>query len=199
MLAGAWNTRLFTPQWLAEHVFQQRELQVEFPDRAGLPYRYIAENVRITPSANQVVLSPLVLTDGALQEAERQAVRILRTLVHTPVSAFGTNFGFAEEAPTADALRLFSLGDSAELATAGYTIESTDIRRRLIYGDGDLNFTLSLVEGQVRTDFNFHQPVASSAEAARLLDGTVLRNRDRAVALLQDAYNFDITAEVVDL
>jgi hypothetical protein len=198
VLSGSWNARIFSAPWIAANIFRNDELEFEIPNQPGLPYRYTWGNVRITPGSNQIVLLALDTTDEALRSCEEYAVRILELLPHTPLSAVGTNLGFVEDTPSADVLRVFTTGDMGEIAVAGYEVAATELLRRLRYENGkQLNFKLSLREGRVLVDLNFHRPVQSGAAAVEALRGAFVLDRDRATTLL-DVYNFDLAAEIAD-
>jgi hypothetical protein len=198
VLAGSWNPRIFSAEWLSKHIFGENELQVEFPDEPFAPYRFTARNVRITPSTHFVALVALDYGDATLRELERQARVILETLPHTPISAIGVNYGFVEEDPSPELLRVFTASDTAELATAGYSTDAVEVARRLIYDGGSFNLKLAWGEGRVMADFNFHREVTLCSEAAAALENSVLPNRDRSIALLSSAYASTVEMEPVE-
>lgn len=195
VLAGAWNHRIFSPEWLCKHVFETDELSIEFPAQAGEPYRYGAKEVRITPGQRAVVLVPQNLSDATLIECERQARKILGTLVHTPVSAVGTNFGFVESEPSEKLTKIFELTDAVGLAIADATTEMTELTRRLTYKGEQLNLRLQFTADGVTANFNFHRDVPSTAAGAEVLEGAFIRHRDVAIALLESVYDIHPSQE----
>jgi hypothetical protein len=198
VVVGAWNPRIFTVDWLSANVFRVPEVQVEVPTNPGFPYRFTGRGVQLVPSSTRLAFSPLAFNDDTLTELERQCVAVLEALPHTPLGAVGTNLGYVQEHPPGDLLRHFELSDLAEIATAGYTVLTTEINRRLGFDGGSMNFKLSLVTNRVLADFNFHREAASCQQAAAMLRGSILSDVNRARTFLQQAYASNLTAEVAE-
>jgi hypothetical protein len=196
VLAGAWNPRIFTTEWLARCIFENEpNITVEYPVVQGQPYRFGARAVKLIASPTYVILSPQNLSDDTLRETERQARAVLEALQHTPLEGVGTNYRFVEPEPTADILRLFELGDAADLATAAVATDRMEITRIYNLEEITVSFKLSLYDGNVFADFNFHRNVADGAHAAKALENRVLANRDHALGLLTAVYDLDLIAE----
>lgn len=195
-MVGAWNPRIFTADWLSNNVFRVANVGVEVPTNPGFPYRFTANNVQIVPSASRVVFTPSLFDDATLNEMERQAIALLEALPHTPLAGVGTNFGFIEPEPNPDLLHHFDLSDTGEIAVAGYAVTATVINRTLSWDGGSMNFTLSLQNNRVLADFNLHRAVANCTQAAASLLGSIVQDANRARTFLQQAYAFNLTAEV---
>jgi hypothetical protein len=188
VLAGAWNPRIFTPDWLATNVFNLANISLEFPIQPLAPYRFHGNNVTIVPSQDRVVLAPENLRDETLVEMEHQAIRILELLPHTPLSAVGTNYRFMEDELVDPLRRVFGVADEGDLAAAGYGVSETQVSRKLTWDGGSVTFRLTRVAAGVTADFNFHRPLTAAATAVDQLRDAVLRDRNRAADILQSIY-----------
>ena len=204
VILGAWNPRIFTPEWLIRHVFaggQEPEpgtqIGVEFPLQSGQPYRYSAAGIRIIPSLSRVVLAPLDHTDTTLETLERAAVALLNRLSHTPISALGINFKFVEPHPENGILELFQgNADIGRYAANGNAVEEQSITRRMDVNRSRLAVTVAWGgdEGVV-VDFNFHRDAASCEHAVELLTGTVATDLATAMGILTEVYRFELVME----
>lgn len=203
-IRGAWNPRIFTPEWLIRHIFAEgqepdpgTQIKVEFPLQSGQPYRYSMAGIRIIPSLSRVVLAPLDHADATLMTLERAAIALLNTLSHTPISAFGLNFRFVEEHPEDDVLELFrTQADVGRYATTGKAVEEQSLTRRMDVDRSRLAVTVAWGgdEGVV-ADFNFHRDAASCEHAVELLTGTVARDLATATGILTEVYHFELVME----
>lgn len=204
VILGAWNPRIFTPEWLIRHIFAEgqgpdpdTQIKVEFPVQSGQPYRYSAAGIRIIPSLSRVLLAPLDHSDATLGTLERAAVALLNALSHTPISAFGINFQFVEPHPENEILDLFQ--DDADIgryAATGNAVEERSFTRRLEVNESRLTVAVAWGgdEGVV-VDFNFHRDAGSCEQAVELLTGALARDLGTATAILTEVYHFELAME----
>lgn len=190
VLSGQWNVKIFTPEWLAQHVFLATDVALELnlgPVIQGI--RLTNGNMVIYPASDRLIFGVRTIDDLALRRVENGAIAILNLLPHTPLAGVGINFGFVESQPDDDALALFGLNDIGRLSDAGCEIERTELARKMRIGDRVLNLKNSLQDGSMEIDFNFHKDTKTSEEAVAVIREQVLLRRDEAVRLLSDAYH----------
>lgn len=196
VLLGAWNTAIVTPDWLTKHAGLSGQVQIEFPvGNPLLPIRYtLPQGIRLVALQDRLILAPQTVTDEDLAAVEGLARKVLEILTHTPVTAIGVNFEFAEDNPPEDLKSLFKVADSSRLAAADFVVEGSEIRRRLRQGaDVALNLALRQVGAPLTTVMlNFHRDVDSAQTAAAYLSGRFVKYRDLAVRLLRDVYQLQL-------
>lgn len=189
VLAGKWNRYLLSPQWVGKNIFCEPELQVEFALNLELPPRYTSKekSIRFVPAEDKVIFYPLNQSDQCLSAVEKLADKLLELLPHTPISAFGINFGFIEEANT-KLYEYFNISDNGQLGNFDCVLKETSITRAFSFQGKDLNLTMKLNGNKVNFGFNFHYPVKSVTEARNNLKGNILINKKYAEDLLASVY-----------
>ena len=202
IILGGWNPRIFTPEWLLRHVYEVgdsniegTQLKVEFPLEPGKPYRYSASGVRITPSLTRVMFEPLDPGEATLQLMERATIALLRTLPHTPVSAFGINFKFVDEHPEKDVVALFPTDDIRAFAVIGDEVTEQSLGRETQLDQCRLRVALTLGAQGIVASLNFHRVAEGCNQALELLANTVTADLSKAVRLLTEVYGFELAME----
>ena len=190
ILAGFWNRRIFTPEWLKENLNIVGDIGLEMILAQGaIGPRMLFEGLRMQVASQRIVLSPTELSDGVIQRMEAVGVALLERLPHTPISAVGVNFQFVEETPAQSLLQLFEFADNAKLADAGFVLRDTQVTRKLIHNDEIVNLTFVLNSaGRLTIDFNFHTDTTNPTAAAAALTGRLLQHRETALGLLTQTY-----------
>ena len=144
VIAGLWNVRIFTPEWIAQHLLKnpQSKIEIEIPVKSGFPLRFRSEHLTLIPQPSRIVIGMDSIQDNVLNEAETLGKKIMGLLPHTPMSAFGINFGFSQEDPQiAD---LFNTNDIEKLSSNGIERHGTEIIHKLKQDVGELNLKLSM-------------------------------------------------------
>ena len=180
VIAGAWNPAILTPAWILQHAVQQPDIQAhmvqavfpavlngafDFP-RFTLPgFTYIAR-------PDVMILLPEAVNQASLETVEGVASKVLSQLNHTPIGGVGHNFEF-RHAQAEDAW-LEPLNDSQLNlidAVGGWDVSRTTLATSFVNGNIAVNIQ-RYTEGQTFVvKFNFHHPVASAAEAQRVMLG----------------------------
>jgi hypothetical protein len=199
VLAGSWNRAIFTPNWMAKYLFEEsqessekRELKVEvevpvIPALGALVFT-IAD-LRIQVDSQKAIITPKLCTDKVLRLAETVARRILKTLPHTPLQAFGINFVFVETDPTPEVLPVFEIGDWSRLAEHTGSENKIAVTRSIKLEGHLLNLTITKDGGTVYFQFNFHFELKDASAASGQLENQVLQCRDVALGILEKVYN----------
>jgi len=194
VLAGYWNKYLLNPDWVGKNIFQEKSIKVEFALQMELPPRYTAGNVRFMPTSDRVQMFALKHDDETLRRIEDMAIRLVTTLIHTPMSGVGINLSFTEDITVGTLRELFVLPDLASINALGYTIQNTTVVRGLVL-DGDIvNMSVQAKEGKVTFDFNFHINVKNAEEVADKIRNRVVEKRDAAIAFMRDVYGLELQA-----
>ncbi len=192
VLAGGWNVSIFQPQWVAKHVFQQDDIVVEVAMATGPPgLVFLSNHVSLAARSDRLVFGCKNTTDETLAALEVAALRVLELLPHTPLTAFGINFGFVEENPSNELVRLFETADLTQISDFGCEIAKTTISRQLRIEDKILNLSQTLEAGQVHIFFNFHFEVPDAGAARAKLVNVVIPCRDLTSRLLTEIHTVE--------
>jgi hypothetical protein len=193
VLAGRWNAGIFSQAWVGKHLFHNDRVEMLVGVGLGIQQlRYISQNVILIPGDHKVVIGVRSIADDSLCEAEHQACSILELLPHTPLSAVGVNFGFVEQSPGPEILKLFQLSDLHSLSVNVDEVLRTELVRQLNTKEGVLNLKHAFHDGQVKVHLNFHCDTESPEKAAGFLKGSIHRRREYAVTLLEDVYGLTL-------
>lgn len=193
VILGNWNKYILSPAWTAKNIFEEPQLKLEFALNLGLPPRYTSQksNIMLIPSDYMITFVALEPTDEYLQAMEDMAYKLVDILSYTPITAFGINFGFIEEASSKDLYKLFELSDITPLSDFGSDLKNTSIRRQLTVDQRILNLTTSWSEGGISFEFNFHYNVKDSDELKNKIKGNVIQSKNIAENLLKTVYKLD--------
>lgn len=205
VLVGQWNPAIFNPEWVGRNLNNGQPVMTEIatgPAFVGIAgWRVIVGDLVLVPGIDRLTLGTRATTDDGLRRMEAAARTILELLPHTPLLAFGINFGFLEEAPEAELLRLFQGGDLPRLTGGGYEVTRHEIKRSLTLGREILNAQIALEGGAVTASMNYHhdltggQPGARPTDARAALEGRVVQARDQAIEILRIGYGLELTDE----
>lgn len=185
VLAGAWNVRVFSPEWVGRRLLDGRPMSIEVPiGPAPLHFRYTADGLNLLPSSDRLIIGVHKADLVSLQKAEATAKKALELLPHTPISALGINLGFDDQEPNEHLRALFRMPDLDPLSGFGCKVKRTAIERSLEVEGTILNVTHLLdAEGRAEVLFNFHHDATTAEIAGNLLD-------DRAEKCLKLARDF---------
>jgi hypothetical protein len=193
VVPGTWNTGVFSPEWLGNRVFDTEEVSVMVSLQPGLPRRLTAQNVTVIPAPSQLMLVVDDLADGTLVKMEKAAVRILRTLEHTPVSGAGVNFGYKLD-PISDELSWFVRPLAREFADRGCFVKANEYGWAFDWEGVVLNLTCRVAGNHATYKFNFHKDVPSAAVAAEHIEGKLLSYRDKSRSIMTAVFGLDMEA-----
>ena len=178
VLKGSWNTRILTPDWIDNLIFQKGELELQFPFDPVFPIRISdRERMTIVISNSRIILQPQTLSEELLVFISDAADKLLNTLPHTPFNAIGINFGFKENSP------LESINDYLEITNkfglskiSGLKSRKVLIIRRTLLlsrnlNERILNFEIikNIESQEVNFNFNYHKDISDAKLARKLL------------------------------
>ncbi len=191
IIVGAWNPAILNPQWICHEILglpegEEMPIQMEFAAVPGAPPRVTIDDVTYIPAMDRLNLYPKEFSVEKLTSVENQASRILEILPHTPIQAFGQNFEFIEQEPSADQMRIFDLqGNRIQECEFVQDQRSVDIKQSYSLDDCILNINQISQEGSLIVKFNFHYEVENADEARQRLGNTFSRNLRRAIEFLE--------------
>jgi hypothetical protein len=201
VVVGYWNRMIFSPEWVAEHLFKTAEIEKLIPLMPDAPLIYQNNDVELHVLDTRVSVLARNSTLEGLTRAADMACAILDLLPNTPIQAVGINVGFDEPQPEDRLLELFNADDLAEINSEGWQIEKRILVRQLSReGDGrTLNLKLTFQPPEVMVDANFHQQVAKANEARDALTGRAAETHSILLTLLEAAYGLNVKGETADV
>ena len=197
VLAGAWNTSIFSPPWVGKHLFSgEKELGME----AGMVpnahfFRYRAQGILVIPKDDRLIIGATAPQNEVLDQMEQAACKTLKLLPHTPLVGVGINFGSVEESPSEELLTLFDMNDLGRLSNTGSEVIGVELNRQLRVESDILNVKHVLRDGVVEIHLNFHYDTDSTDKAREYLGGRVCSKRECATKFLTDVYDLMVEEE----
>lgn len=198
VLAGFWNRMIFTPEWVGPRLFQQdEELETVVALLPVLPIIYRDNHIMVEIASTRIVCRARDLdNESALRRSAAVAAIIIDALPETPLQGVGVNFAFREEAPAASLLDLFNFDDNPRWAESGWEIGERKVVRQLASGGDTLNLALTLIDGRLDIDCNFHtDTVDNSAIAQALAPDRIIRLRDQVTRTLEGFYGLQLETD----
>ncbi len=197
VLVGHWNRHILVPKWVGDYVFDETKFTVEFNFESGVSQSFTAQSVpvKLMPSSNNVVFFAQDNVDKTLSAMEAFAIKLSTKLPETPVSGFGINIEYIEEAPTGVTADVFDLKDDPLLEECECQATRTSLIRKLIVQNKILNLNITEEKGAVTFAFNFHYEVKTTSEISDKIKGEVHKNKAIAEDMLKKIYNLSVEAE----
>lgn len=191
VLAGAWNRRIFSPNWLKENkITEQEQIGIAVPiNNPTLPIRVDFDDIYMHISDDRLIFSPKECTNDNITKIHSAAKKILETLPHTPLIATGINFQFQEDICPEKMKKTFNINDS--FSEAAGDILNLEIKRSFKHSVGVLNFTVSgpIDLSVITIDYNFHKDVEKTEQAISFLTTEdIVKLKDEAIKLYTTAY-----------
>lgn len=195
VITGAWNPPIFQPPWAAKYLFgvpEGDQIRVNQMIRVGpsesLAVSYIGDvGYRVSQSRVEIYLNSM--ERRIVEECENVCVRLIESLPHTPIRAFGVNFFVVEEDPSD--LLLDSLQVTDNLAQQ-YPILSQELKASIpIDNNCELNLGRQLDGGSVVFNFNFHHENFTEINRGDTVMGSVDRYYRIAREVLQNTYDLN--------
>lgn len=197
IIVGNWNRNIFTPEWVSKNIYDTDQVQVEFPFNVIGPMRFEHQKIRLIPASNRLLFVALDDSVETLERMESMASKIGGLLPHTPVTAFGMNFGFSETiGNNISLLSIFSISDNEKLGEFGAEIKTCQIARKIIIDGNTLNFSISKDTVDFVFDFNFHFDIKQLSDISTILTGKKINQfKDLASSILKNAYDLEFQRE----
>lgn len=202
VVAGRWNTALFTPAAISRRVFHLPEsTPVEVLvvlDDVQMP-RVKHDEITIAPSVGNLVVSPDRCTFDQLARAMNIAKEAIAELPNTPYSAVGFNLRYrADEMPQALAQR-FSGDLDRRFSDHGFDITGRMLNRSLKFEEGRLLVqVLDDPEGKSELLMNFERRSRDAAKLQEWLSTPVERVSEAATKVLTQVLQLEDEDYVIE-
>lgn len=173
VILGRWNRAIFTPDWIARHIFQTESseaIQVEVALDEFVPHRVTYNETTVIVPPGRLVIAPKTCTLDRLNYARSLAVQALNKLPETPLAAAGWNVKYEVDDLSQDAFNLLMPPIDVELSDAQFELTNRTIRRTITFGNGVLNLTLTAGTDQAtQVEFNFHRSATAKDQLTEWL------------------------------
>lgn len=116
VVAGSWNAAILTPTWMLRHgldrpIGEASRVQVFLPAVQGAQFdfpRYALDQFAYVVRPDALLVTPNNENPDSFDAAEGASARVLRVLMHTPISGIGHNFEFRDAASTPEQVAIFT-------------------------------------------------------------------------------------------
>lgn len=193
VILGAWNARIFTPDWVSKNLTRTENIGVELPmANPNLAPRLRFDKIKLIVSHNSLITIPDDDFDETAITAYNVAISSLEKLEHTPVSGVGINFQYTSEG--IDILKdIANFVDVDKISNRLNTISYTAISRGIIIDELFVNYSIRQEEFSAVIDINIHKDVLSAIEASEYLKKyNVIDLQKKFYEFLYDVYGLEI-------
>lgn len=193
---GAWNRAIFSPNWIALHLFGYPEGEevaarevVETVEAKKMSVQKKAiyfESVGIVATNSRIEIFVNDLEPQTIEKAEHAALSMIQTLPHTPLGPFGVNFAFFERDADIDLLDLLTANDKVD---SHYEVVSQEFTTGIRIDDNVVcNLRRSVTGSDVTFDFNFHHQEFSRDQAAEWISASTDKFLGQSRKILETLY-----------
>lgn len=184
VVAGSWNAAILTPTWMLRHgldrpIGEASRVQVFLPAVQGAQFdfpRYALDQFAYVVRPDALLVTPNNENPDSFDAAEGASARVLRVLMHTPISGIGHNFEFRDAAPTPEQVAVFTASRQDVVDQmpngwdpAGVSVVSTFKNAAETV---HINVQRQWDGGAVSVKFNFHHPITNVEQAIAVLEGS---------------------------
>jgi hypothetical protein len=205
VVAGAWNPAILQPGWIAQHVFGvpvgskvTAKIAQMVVDEQPKKIFYL-NDVGFAVSSNRLELFAVGVEESAFNAVENAATQIVELLPHTPISAYGIDFYFAEEQASSQLLKMIGGRDALETR---FDVARETVTSRINLEDTlQLNIRRQAEKSTASFDFNFHRSGARMDRLIKSAGGEIKRRMEQALSLMSEVYGlsgFDVLAHQFD-
>ena len=188
VVLGAWNTSIFTPDWVSQNLIDG-DFTAEFPLNGIGSLKFSTLEFSFVIIQNRLCFQLLQHTPDANRKAVAVLRKLLQCLQHTPVSALGANFVFLVDNTPADLAPIDSTQAIMESTHSELALFS--VKRGFKLREKEtLYLEISSAE-EKKFDFNYHFEIAKVIDALSILgdDDDFLNNkRSSAIDLMNQVF-----------
>lgn len=157
VLLGDWNRLYSQPEWIAQHIFQEQEIEIAVNGQGTVfNVSYRKGDVIITPAQDKVVFAAMNLLESTLESISSYVSNYLTRAVTPVLTAYGFNIDFADTDASIFSEVIDGMADANTLIESGYSIASTKISRSLEKEGRLINIDFNVENGQLLIHFNEH-------------------------------------------
>lgn len=132
VLVGDWNKLYIQPDWMANNVFEKKEIEIGINGQgADFTVSYRGNGIIVSPGQSNMIFSVTDTADEVLNNLCKCLNNFLEKAVTPQLFAYGLNADFVEEDGILFAEVIDSMSDTNAIIESGYEIVSTKISRTL--------------------------------------------------------------------
>lgn len=199
VINGAWNPNIFNPVWIHKHLVEgEQQVEIAYPlNDNTLPIQVSLPEMRIYPSVNRLEIRPREESVYGMNAALSVARKITGLLIHTPVSAFGINFGFEENDDIHLLTSKIQLLDNASIDSDKYKLTKTAIQRNFKIKDSEyMNLSVVYEADSAIISVNFHHEINEMDVVIKVLNKISIERYFQDVqSIIKSAYDLDVCFE----
>ncbi len=157
VLLGDWNKYYIQPDWVAENIFGQPEMEIGV-DAQGIDFNisYRSNNIIINPSQERIVITATNTQKETVENLANCATNYITKAVTPRLLAYGLNVDFVETDNTLIPNLFDSIADAQSLIELNYDFAKTQIQRTLIKEGNIVNVQYTQENNQSKIHFNEH-------------------------------------------
>lgn len=157
VLVGDWNKLYIQPDWMANNVFEKKEIEIGINGQgADFTVSYRGNGIIVSPGQSNMIFSVTDTADEVLNNLCKCLNNFLEKAVTPQLFAYGLNADFVEEDGILFAEVIDSMSDTNAIIESGYEIVSTKISRTLKRDDKIINMDSNLENKKLTVHFNEH-------------------------------------------
>lgn len=194
VLIGDWNKLYIQPNWIAENVYCQKEIELGVIGQGTeFSITYRCENIVISPSQNQMIFAALDMNNLTIERLSLIINNFLQKATTPVLTAYGLNCEFSEINSSQFAEVVDTISDSSNIIESGFEILSTKISRSLSKDGVILNLESSQIENKTVMHFNEHHGI--SKNEMPVIDANMINSFITTTKNLIIAFGYDIEEE----
>ena len=159
VVLGAWNPAILTPEGISTELFGNQpgeKIQVLVSLQGKARPKAMIEGLGITATYSRLTVDLDSPTFESLEKARKIAVKALRALPRTPVTAAGFNIRYKGSVSDVDCDKVWC-SPHPDLSEANYEIEARGFIHRLCVDTGYINLKAEALGNSFVLELNFHK------------------------------------------
>lgn len=161
VLVGRWNPAILSPAGIVAHVLElptKTQVHIAVPIDGTSPYRVSnpEETLTVQVDNERLQIDVPKCTYDTLQKAMAAGVSALKALPMTPISAVGFNLNFRTSDTSEELITATSATIDTAIGAQGYRITARSLARKISYGTGQINLTITYKDDEFQATCNFH-------------------------------------------
>lgn len=157
VLVGDWNRKYIQPEWIANNVFKNQELQISVDVQGSdILVSYKNNGITISPTQNKVQFIVDNIEEGILKRLCDCINRFIKDAVTPEINAYGLNIKFEEEDSNHFSEVSDGIPDFDKIIESGYEIVSTNINRTIKRNNKIINMNFGMENTKLTVSFNEH-------------------------------------------
>lgn len=176
VLVGAFNTQILRdPRWIKQYLFPDSSQDaIELKMNLEMPAEKITsvveiDGIKVEVSSGRLAITPKDVFQEDIDSIYGVIKNISKNLPHTPMVAYGINFGFIEKCTKPFLWKKSNFANF--LMSEDSTKETLELKQMLQYDGYMVNYSISEKKISVREfeeqlRFNFHTPLNTNAKQA---------------------------------